>query len=369
MRSLAGFSIFSAICLNAGILAAQDKPSADSLPKKAKRVRLYPLPTISYAPETQWAFGAVLQSTIQFFQDSATRYSTAKAEATFTTRSQIIATLEWQLSSRKNRFLILGKNAFLKFPELFWGIGQRPKDREGELFEANRIELYNEADHQFAPFWYAGALQRLQKIYNLKTADTGYFVQDQVTGRHGGISSGLGFSFFRDSRDRLLNPSQGTSLLAWRQTFFQKVFGSEFIWNQAELDGRHYSRFFWPNWTLAIQTYHLMQFGSPPFRMMALMGSDVHMRGYYQGSFRDRNYHTIQAEVRYPIYRWLRGVAFVGLGDVADKPFELHSFPKTSIGAGLRVLVDKKEATYMRFDFGYGSPRNMGFYIGFGEAF
>jgi hypothetical protein len=112
-----------------------------------------------------------------------------------------------------------------------------------------------------------------------------------------------------------------------------------------------------------------MQLGNPPFRMMALMGSDVHMRGYYQGRYRDRNYHTAQAEVRYPIYKWLRGVAFAGLGDIAAKPLQFGRLPKPSAGAGLRILVDKAESTYMRFDYALGSKGNQGFYIGFGEAF
>jgi hypothetical protein len=40
-----------------------------------------------------------------------------------------------------------------------------------------------------------------------------------------------------------------------------------------------------------------------------------------------------------------------------------------SYGPGLRIMVDSKHQTNLRFDFGFGPNGVQGFYINFGEAF
>ena len=40
-----------------------------------------------------------------------------------------------------------------------------------------------------------------------------------------------------------------------------------------------------------------------------------------------------------------------------------------SYGPGLRIMVDSKHKTNLRFDFGFGPSGIQGFYVNFGEAF
>ena len=87
------------------------------------------------------------------------------------------------------------------------------------------------------------------------------------------------------------------------------------------------------------------------------------MRGYYLGRYRDKILMTFQAEYRIPAW-WRFGlVGFAGVGDVASKfaKFKLADF-KYSVGAGLRFLLDPKEGTCLRADFGFGKGTS-GFYF------
>jgi len=363
LRPVATFAVCCFLALGANAQADEDSLKR----KKARRLTILPVPTLGVAPETGFSFGAVAQASFRLYTDSLTRYSTAKTELTYTLKKQFITELDWNIATKHNKQIFLSDNFFLRFPELFWGSGNQNTGGKGELYQARRIELSNEVNQKLFSSIYLGITQRYQKVFGISTQDGGTFDTTKVIGKGGGITSGLGFSLFSDSRDRLLNPSGGKHYIALRQLWFRRLVGSQFIFNQLELDARYYLSL-GHNTLLALQTYHILQSDGAPFRMQALLGSDSHMRGYYQGRYRDANYHTAQAELRFPIWRFLRGVAFAGAGGVAPKAFELTKVIKPTAGVGLRILVDKKDQTYMRFDYAVGQATT-GFYVAFGEAF
>jgi hypothetical protein len=70
------------------------------------------------------------------------------------------------------------------------------------------------------------------------------------------------------------------------------------------------------------------------------------------------------------LWRWLGASAFAAMGDVfsLENP-ERNGSLKTAAGMGLRIRVDKKENTNLRFDFALTNDKSTGFYISYGEAF
>ena len=364
IRHTATWLLFSIFHFPFSIAVAQSLP--DTTKKPADRFKVFVLPTIEVAPEIGFGFGAVSQFAFRLNRDTSVRYSTAKAELTFTTNRQFIAETEWLLNLRGGRLLLSGHNQFLRFPELYWGIGPRTVTTEGERYQANRVELFNELVYRPGRRFYIGGHQRLQHLFNFEPQQGGLFDTLPTPGTQGGVTSGVGFSALFDTRDRLLNPSPRTYLALARLTRFAPWVGSRYTYSQLETDLRYYLPLTRKTW-LALQTYTLWQDGQAPFRMLALMGSDVHMRGYYQGRYRGRSYSTAQMELRYPIWRWLRGVAFASIGSVSSTPFNIH-VPRTAAGIGLRILIDKQDQTYLRFDYAAG-PGTSGFYFSFGEAF
>lgn len=358
------------ICLLAFILIhpqftrAQDSTRV----KKDRKVKLLPLPLIGSAPETRLYFGAALLSTLDFYRDSVTRISNANLEFDYTLNKQILLTFDGFYNTRGNRFLITADDALLKFPEFYWGVGNATNEDQQELYQAWRIELKNAVLKRLKHNIYVGPTFQLQSMFGMSFADSSQLQGSGVTGSNGGLSTGLGYSVYWDRRDNILNPSGGSSFVSVQHIGFSKYIGSDFGFQTVELDGRYYVNT-WRDHVLAFQTYNYFSFGDPPFRMMGLLGSSSHMRGYYRGRFRDRHYLSLQTEYRLAIWRWVGMAAFAGLGDVTHDFTDLQwNNMKYFWGGALRIRMSKEDNTWLRADFAVGRKTN-GFYFSFGESF
>ncbi len=76
-----------------------------------------------------------------------------------------------------------------------------------------------------------------------------------------------------------------------------------------------------------------------------------------------------QVELRFPIVWILGGVTYAGIGQVAPTygDFQMNSF-KYGYGAGLRLLIDEKTQSVIRFDVSFSEAGHT-IFIGFNEAF
>jgi outer membrane protein assembly factor BamA len=333
-----------------------------------RKVGVLPLPAFGYSPETRWYAGAVVLLTARLHQDALTRTSNFKVEGNYTQNKQLILSSEWNVFSKADRLFFSGEAAYLKFPENFYGIGNRTTEAMEENYDSKRIEFNATLLRRFPEYWYLGPRYQLQHMYAIVPSPEGILENSDVPGSEGGTSSGAGLAIAFDNRRNILNPQQGAyALLA--VTSFHKTFGSNFQFTRFELDLRKYIPLPWRH-LLAMQGYGVFNSGNPPFRMMGLLGSDSDMRGYYRGRYRDRQYMAFQAEYRFPILWRIGGTAFGGAGDVAPqlRAFGLQEF-KPSYGLGLRFLIDRQENINLRFDYAVGKDGANGFYVSFGEAF
>jgi hypothetical protein len=180
---------------------------------------------------------------------------------------------------------------------------------------------------------------------------------------------GLGLAWTLDSRDNIFFPTNG-HLLRFKIAVFAKEFGSSYDFNRYELDLRHY----FPidrqkKQLIAAQFYTDIASGSPPFYRLPALGGSKIMRGYKKGSLRDRNYIAGQVEFRTHVWWRIGGVAFLGVGDVANEfnEFEVRDL-QYSYGAGLRYTFNRDEGINLRADLGFGNNTN-GIYISVEEAF
>jgi outer membrane protein assembly factor BamA len=212
-----------------------------------------------------------------------------------------------------------------------------------------------------------GVRLKLQNVFRVATTAGGSIETEQPPGYDGGLSFGIGPAFSLDTRDNPLNPQRG-SYLSLSGLGFGRYLGSDFGFTRSEIDLRKYLRP-WQKHVLALQAYALLQTGTPPLRLLALVGGDQIMRGYYQGRYRDQNLMAVQAEYRLPLI-WRFGLtAFVGAGEVWrwGTPYQTQVFKYTT-GGGVRFLMDKKDKVNLRIDFAVGN-HTTGFYVAFGEAF
>jgi outer membrane protein assembly factor BamA len=271
-------------------------------------------------------------------------------------------------NTRGNRFLITADDQVLKFPEYYWGIGNRTSEDDQELYQAWRVELRNALLKRFKHDIYIGPVFQFQSMFGLQYADSSQLESSAITGAAGGNSVGLGYAIYWDRRDNILNPSGGSSFLSLQHTGFSRHIGSDFGFQTVELDGRYYINT-WRDHILAFQTYQYFSLGDPPFRMMGLLGSGSHMRGYYRGRYRDRHYLSAQMEYRLAIWKWVGMAAFAGLGEVTRdfRDIELTNL-KYFMGGALRIRMSKEDNTWLRADFAVGKQTS-GFYFTFGETF
>ena len=101
-----------------------------------------------------------------------------------------------------------------------------------------------------------------------------------------------------------------------------------------------------------------------------MLGGEDKMRGYYKGALRDHVLVDCQLEYRLPIWNIFGMTAFVGTGRVAESYSDVSPDGFwLSYGLGVRIRVDTKHNTNLRFDCGFGPDGVNGFYINFAEAF
>ncbi len=94
------------------------------------------------------------------------------------------------------------------------------------------------------------------------------------------------------------------------------------------------------------------------------------MRGFYEGRFRDRQAISLQAEYRQQLLSRLGFVLFGSAGRVGNEISDLGvAGLKYGGGAGLRLMLNRKERLNIRIDYARGSNQSSGLYFAIGEAF
>ena len=142
-----------------------------------------------------------------------------------------------------------------------------------------------------------------------------------------------------------------------------------FIFTQYNLDLRRYINLK-SNSILALHINAILNDGNVPFLEKVKLGNDKIMRGYFAGRFRDNEFAAAQIEYRYPIGKSFVLAGFLSAGQTAAtvNQFSINAM-QSSMGGGLRYLVNKQKKLYVRFDAGYTQKGNWGFYLNLGDAF
>jgi hypothetical protein len=332
----------------------------DSL--RTKKVKILPVPTIGYTPETKTYVGAVALFTLNFYQDATTRTSNAKIEINYTWNRQLIVETQWNYFFREEKWFTRGLIHFSKYPDLYYGIGA-DTPAEAELkFESNRSIIDVDALKHMGGNIFLGAGIRYLRYTDLSFYENANPFQELKD------NSTLGFKliFLKDSRDNILNATKGSYL-----ELINTHNKSDGYYSLVGLDFRKY---FTPDYNskhvFAGRFYTSFVFGEPAFYDYSLMGGDRFVRGYFYGRFRDHNLTTAQLEYRLKLF-WRFGMAaFGGMSmvykDIAGISGDTY---KPNGGLGLRFLVDKTENTNLRLDYAVGANGQDGFYITFGESF
>lgn len=364
------------IFLSSQIISANPGEQADEQTQQ-QRTSLVVLPVIFYMPETKWGAGVGgIYAFRPLLSNEKTRPSSLYFVIFYTQLKQFSIELEPELYLKKEAYLINGSLSWSKYPDKFFGIGNKTPDAWEQGYTPQIISfklalqkrLYAK-ENIYLGIQYAFENYKMKKIESspeLIPAEQLLALQ-KINGSQGGTTSGLGFNLKWDTRDNIFFPGKG-NYFQISTYFFIKALSSDFKYSSLEVDLRKYFSLF-SGQVLAFQGLVQSRSGTAPFYSLSKLGGESVMRGYYSGRYRDKILLAFQAEYRLPIWKRFGLVGFIGAGDVAEKfgDFRVADF-KYSVGWGIRFKIVPSEGTNLRLDFGYGKGTS-GVYFTASEAF
>lgn len=349
-------------------------------PNKKKRSNYLIIPAIYYTPETSVAFGISFLYYYRFKSQSLEeRPSVIQPTFIYTIKNQLISILGAENYFKNETYHIYERLELSKYPDKYWGIGNKLPDNGEEAFSS----LYGKIDflaemRVWNKLW-VGVRYDFSDYTMMQTDDfkrykdsDGYRIQGElkkgnVPGSTGGLFSGVGVALKFDTRDYTTYPTKG-NFSSFTALHYFPYLGSDRTFYKFDIDIRQYVSIF-PEYTLAFQWLTVFSQGDVPFEMMPKIGGKERMRGYDEGRYRDKNMSLVQAELRVPLFWRMGAVFFVSSGDVFNR-FEDFSFYslKYAGGAGIRIMIDRGERLNVRADMGI-TKDGVAFYFYVMEAF
>ncbi len=252
---------------------------------------------------------------------------------------------------------------FSSAPRSLWGIGYdagryNPESTYSEkhyLVEASYL-------HEVLPRTYVGGIVSFEHTRGVKFSDQAYLYGQ----KRSYTATGIGLIVEYDSRDFIPNPYRGV-YVSFQERFFPKGLGNcERSLGRTTFPADAYRRV-WKGGILAADLYAVFNSEGTPWPMLARLGGNQRMRGYYQGRYTDNDMITLQVELRQRIWRRIGCTVWGGAGNVfssLDRFDWSHTLP--NYGVGLRWELKKR--VNVRLDYGFGK-KTSGFLLSINEAF
>lgn len=336
-----------------------------------KRRNFLIAPQFDRGPETGILTGLYYLQLYKSKKDTATRTSNTETFASITQKSQYIAEFNETIIFPKEKYILRGTSMFTRYNEFFYGIGNNIDLKVKDRIEFNLFQTTQRFTRVITKKVFAGIQYQYYQTYNIGTPENSllqaYAARGVAVGANGSMTSGAGPIFLYDTRDNVIYTRTG-SYLDISMLFVRDILGSNHEFTNFTLDARKFFKFY-KNDVICFQGLINYNTGDVPFKQLALMGSDVMMRGYYMGSYRDKVMACAQVETRIPVWRFVGLVLFAAVGQVQP---DVHSFNwddvKVTYGFGLRFMFIKHERVNIGGDLGFGKGTNA-LYFGSGESF
>lgn len=252
---------------------------------------------------------------------------------------------------------------FYSFPSLYWGQGYDNGSDSGNESRYNRFQAQVKMDFmcRLARNFYIGPVAIFDYVHghNMEKPE----LWNGMSLRTSNIS--LGFSVLYDSRDFLTNAYRGF-YMRLDQRFSPEFLGNKYAFVSTEFTANYYHKV-WNGGILAGQYHTLLNYGNPPWGLMATLGSSYAMRGYYEGRYRDKCAMDAQLELRQHVWRRNGVAVWIGAGTIFPdfSGFKAkHILPNYGVG----YRWEFKKRVNVRLDLGFGKHQT-GFIFNINEAF
>lgn len=263
----------------------------------------------------------------------------------------------------RNRYRLNYDVSFTYFPSKFWGIGfdSDVNDRNESDYDLLESELVTEFLVNLGKGWFVGPKTQFYYVKGTNPHNIHLWQGEQMRT----FNYGIGLSAQYDSRDNLTNPHTGFYLSA-DQLFLPRFMGNDYAFSRTEFTACYYTPI-WRGGTLATQLHADLNYGNVPWGMLATIGGNHSMRGYYKGRYRDKNDIDFTLELRQHVYGRSGIVLWGGVASVFPQFGDMR-FDQLLPNCGIGYRWEFKKNMNVRVDFGWGRRCN-GFIFGINEAF
>ncbi|MBN9380924.1 MAG: BamA/TamA family outer membrane protein [Chitinophagaceae bacterium] len=329
---------------------------------------LLAFPFVVRSLETDWGFGGIAA---RFFKmekhDTSIRTSDVNLLALYTLKKQLIVVLNSTIFFPHENRIARFQASYSYFPDKFWGLGNHTHFEAEEPFTEKQYFINPQFLQRVHRKLYVGLTYEFQHSGAVDYIQGGLFDKQQITGRYGGNTSGIGPIVSWDTRNSAYSPDHGV-FAEMQYVWFHRSLGSDFNFQVFSLDFRKFFHLSEKS-VLALQGIAGLTSGNTPFRKLEELGGADMMRGYYAGRFTDKCLTAYQAEYRRLLFWRVGMVAFAATGEVSKDPkhFELDGFHYT-YGGGLRFMLSKEEKLNLRVDYGM-AKHSTAFNVQLREAF
>jgi len=376
--------------------------------KKNKNTSLILLPVLGSSPATGFFLGVGGVAAFYVGSPANTRMSSSNLALQYTTKNQFILMLKTSAYTPHNRFFLQSDIRLMIYNQPTFGLGTNAPDTSSFAYQVNingnntngnvgaqpisynYIKLHQIISKTINPSntLFFGSGYHLDHHYSihddsLHVAEEKYTSHYLYSEKYGFDTSkytlsGLSANFVVDTRDNLINPYKGYYVninARFNTTWLGSSAKSTILWVEfkhyfslSEKKSRH---------VLAVWAWANIQLsGHAPYMDLPAIGYDskgLSGRGYAQGRFRGEQMLYSEVEWRFPISKCtevLGAAIFANLTTASSKDNGVYLFDyiKPGIGAGLRIMLDKKSRTNLAMDYGLGKKSN-GFYMTAGEVF
>jgi len=332
--------------------------------------KLINYPTVAYAPETSWELGVSSLYVYSANRDLSNRLSEIKAFTFYTLENQYGFWLDHALYTDENKWFFYGRARYQSFPLFYYGIGRETPSEHIALIDGEYTLFRERLLRETLPSLYFGFELDYQGLNRVNYIDTETDFEFPEVGAMGSNNLGIGLGLLYNNIHNAMNPREGL-YSEWAFMNYNTAAGSDYNMTTYVIDNRIY-RPVKENTVFAAQLYGQFTSGNAPFNMLALMGGESLMRGYYLGRYRDKNLVAGQVEYRILPFefskRWGASV-FLAAGQVYgdEYGFSWDQFLPTG-GAGIRYLIFPEKDIYTRIDVSF-TEEGRGVYFFIGEAF
>jgi outer membrane protein assembly factor BamA len=364
------------------------------------------LPVIGYSPANGFVIGGAISVTEFLGNPKTTQLSSALINASFTSKSQILLNLRYDLYLSNNKWYISGDNRLLFFTQPTYGLGIYGLQNQNYTFgvngdgnsiqrtdsaqpmKFNYIRLYETFLRHVTKRWYAGFAVMIDDNFkiddeSLKLDSPRYLTSHYIYSKSFGFdtahysANGLSLQIMHDSRDNPVSPYSGNYLnVAFR--FNPVAFGST---QSSTMLYTEYRTYFSLNKSIPRDVLAFWLWGSfvtsghMPYLELPSITWDTYNRsgrGYIQGRFRGPSMIYGETEYRFRISRdGLFGAVVFANVTTASNPITHQSVFNSlapGYGAGLRIMMNKADRTNICVDYGRGDGFS-GIYFNIREAF